>query len=146
MNGALPANDRGEARAADRPVIFFDGVCGLCNRFVNFVLARDKKHVFRFAPLQGETARAMLPAPDVEDISTVVVLSKDGSRRRSSAVVSILRQLGGVWAVLGMLLWIVPSPLRDLGYKLVARSRYRLFGKKEVCRMPTPEERAMFLP
>lgn len=132
--------------AADGPVIFFDGVCGLCNHFVNFVLPRDKQHVFRFAPLQGETARVLLPPSDVEDVSTVVVLSQEGLLRQSSAAVYILRRLGGVWAIVGALLWIIPRPLRNLGYKLVARYRYLLFGKKEACRMPSPEERAMFLP
>ena len=159
MNAAVRPDDRPEASAAsaatvsdrsrpapDTPVIFFDGVCGLCNRSVDFVLARDRRRVFRFAPLQGETARAWLDPADVRDLNSLVVVDRAGVHRRSSAVVRILRRLGGFWAALGGLLWIIPRPLRNLGYRAVARYRYRLFGKKETCRMPSADERALFLP
>ena len=65
--------------------------------------------------------------------------------RRSSAVVGLLRQLGGPWRVVGTLLWLVPRPLRDVGYRVVARSRYRIFGRQDTCRVPTPWERERFL-
>jgi predicted DCC family thiol-disulfide oxidoreductase YuxK len=132
--------------AGTHPIVFFDGVCGLCNRFVDFLLPRDRKHVFLLAPLQGETARARLSAEDVENVSTIVLLDEVGTHRRSKAVVRILCRLGWGWKVAGFLLAMIPRPLRDLGYKLVARYRYVWFGKKETCRMPTPDERARFLP
>lgn len=133
-------------RGATRPVVFFDGVCGLCNRFVDFVLPRDRRETFRFAPLQGETAREMLRGDDAQSLNSVVLRTGSGEYRHSSAVVRILWGLGGVWKVAAALLWVVPAPLRDVGYRLVARNRYRLFGRKEACRMPSAEERRRFLP
>lgn len=132
------------------PVILFDGVCGLCNHTIDFIFQHDHAGVFRFAPLQGETAAALArqdPAlsRDLADLSTLIVIDHRGRHRRSSAVVRILIRLGTGWKILGGLLWLIPRPLRNLGYRLVSRYRYRLFGKKETCRLPTPEERARFL-
>ncbi len=128
------------------PILFFDGVCGLCSRAVDFVIARDPEGVFRFAPLQGETARTMLGEADIAALETMVVATDKGLYRRSSAAVRILWRLGPFWRLCGWLLWIIPRPLRDLGYSTVAKTRYRLFGKHETCRLPTPEERERFLP
>jgi predicted DCC family thiol-disulfide oxidoreductase YuxK len=128
------------------PVIFFDGVCGICNRFIDFVIARDRAVLFRFAPLQGETARERLPEADLRDLNTMVLWEEQGVFRKSTAAARILIRLGGVWRVMGTALRLVPRPLRDAGYSLVARHRYRIFGKKETCRIPTPAERARFLP
>jgi len=130
----------------EHPILFFDGVCGLCSRAVDFVIARDPQGVFRFAPLQSETARAMLSPSDIDDLDTMVIVTEEGTFRRSSAAVRILWNLGPLWKVCGWLLWAVPRPLRDFGYKIVAKSRYRVFGKHESCRLPTPEERERFLP
>ena len=127
------------------PILFFDGVCGLCNQSVDFIIKRDTQRKFRFAPLQGDTAKAELPLEDVENLNTLILKTESGLFRRSSAVVRILWLLGGFWGVLGTLFWIVPLPLRNLGYRLVSVSRYSLFGKKESCRIPTPEERGQFL-
>ena len=129
----------------DKSVIFFDGVCGLCNRSVDSVLKRDTQNMFLFAPLQGETAQRLLSKNDTETLGSIVLWEQGRTFRRSAAVVRVLWKLGGVWAWLGWGLWIIPRPLRDLVYKLVAASRYRLFGKKETCRLPTPEERSRFL-
>ncbi len=130
----------------DGPIVFFDGVCGLCNRFIDFVIKRDRAGVFRFAPLQGETAQERLPAADVRDVNTMVLVDEQGVFRKSTAATRILVRLGGVWGLIGGTLRLVPRPLRDVGYSLVARYRYAIFGKKETCRMPTPTERARFLP
>ncbi len=127
-------------------VVFFDGVCGLCNISVDFLLARDTHQRFRFAPLQGETARQVLPSADRERLDTLVLLTDQGTYRRSAAVVRILWRLPGVWPILGSLLWVIPGPLRDLGYRVVSANRLMWFGKKETCRLPTPEERERFLP
>ena len=126
--------------------MFFDGVCGLCNRSVDFVLARDPKGVFLFSPLQGETSRKRLTENDRQQLGSLVLADGDRLYRRSSAVVRILLKLGFAWKLLGALLWCVPKPLRDLAYRGVAVNRYRLFGKKEFCRLPTSEEQARFLP
>ncbi len=129
-------------RTDDAPIVYFDGVCGLCNRVVNLVLSRDPGGGVRFAPLQGETARERLAAHDVESLSTLIVTTPRGTYRRSAAVVRILWHLGWTGKVLAALLWVIPRPLRDLGYQLVASSRYRWFGQSDTCRMPTDAERA----
>jgi predicted DCC family thiol-disulfide oxidoreductase YuxK len=136
----------GPSRGPLGPIVFFDGVCGFCNRFVDFVIRRDTAVVFRFAPLQGETARRFLPDTDVRDLKTVVLWEEQGVSRKSTAVVRVLRGLGGAWRVIAVGLRLIPRPLRDLGYALVARYRYAIFGKKETCRMPTAAERSRFLP
>ncbi|HSG69214.1 MAG TPA: DCC1-like thiol-disulfide oxidoreductase family protein [Planctomycetaceae bacterium] len=135
MNKDLPEN-----------VLFFDGVCGLCNRTVDFLLRRDRNQRILFAPLQGETARRELSPQDVSNLNTIVLKTPQRLYKRSAAVVRLLWLLGGGWSFCGTLLWLIPWPLRDLGYWFVASSRYSLFGKKETCRIPTAEERSRFLP
>jgi predicted DCC family thiol-disulfide oxidoreductase YuxK len=133
------------AAADSKPTLFFDGVCGLCNRFVDFVLKHDRQGRVLLAPLQGSTAASLLTEDVVRGLDTVVFLDGERCHLRSSAIVRIFWRLGGPWIIPGTLLWLIPKPLRDLGYKIVARSRYRLFGRKETCRLPTPAERARFL-
>jgi predicted DCC family thiol-disulfide oxidoreductase YuxK len=131
---------------AVRCILFFDGVCGFCNQAVDFVLIRNRSGEIQFAPLQGDTARQLLPAKDLEDLNSMVFWVDGRTYRKTAAAVRVLWRLTLGWRILGTLLWLVPLPLRNLGYTLVARNRYRFFGKKEACRMPTPEERARFLP
>lgn len=129
-----------------RKILFFDGVCGLCNQAVDFVLKRDFDGKIQFAPLQGETAQTLLNAADVADLNSMVLWVEGKTYRKSSAAVRVLWLLGPGWQIIGTLLWLVPLPLRNLGYSLVARQRYRFFGKKESCRLPTIDERKRFLP
>lgn len=126
-------------------IVYFDGVCGFCNHTVNFLMARDPQQRLRFAPLQGATAAARLPDTLRASLNTLVFQRGGSSYVRSAAVVRILLTLGGVWAVAGVLLWLVPLPLRDLGYRCFARVRYRLFGKHDACRLPSPAERGLIL-
>jgi predicted DCC family thiol-disulfide oxidoreductase YuxK len=128
----------------ERQIIFFDGVCSLCNYFVDFVMARDPGHLFAFAPLQGETAKRMLPTAFREKLDTVVLWSGGEALERSDAAIRIIQQLGGAWRLLA-LLRIFPRFLRDFAYKLIAANRYRLFGRRETCRLPTAEEKSLFL-
>jgi predicted DCC family thiol-disulfide oxidoreductase YuxK len=100
----------------------------------------------RVSPLQGETAQQVLEPADREELGSLVLRMAGRTYRRSSAVVRILWQLGRFWTIVGALLWLIPLPLRNLGYRVVASNRYRLFGKKETCRLPTESERARFLP
>ena len=130
---------------AHGPILFFDGVCGLCSLLVDFSLRHDRNGLVRFAPLQGAMAAALLTDDDITDLDTVVFADDGVLLRHSSAVVGLLRQLGGPWRFLATLLWLVPRPLRDVGYRIVARSRYRIFGRKDTCRVPTPGERERFL-
>jgi predicted DCC family thiol-disulfide oxidoreductase YuxK len=127
--------------------LFFDGVCGLCNRTVRFLLRHDRHDRLRFAPLQGTTARCLLPplGGRPEDLDTIYVVTSDGRLlERSRAVLFAATALGGGWALLGVLR-LVPRPLADWLYRWVARIRYRVFGHLEACSIPTPEERSRFL-
>lgn len=128
------------------PIVFFDGVCGLCNRFIDFTLRHDRRGVLRFAPLQGVTARDRLDAADVRDLNTVVFLDEQGAHRKSAAIIGVFSRLGGFWGAVSVLLRLVPRPLRDAGYSLIAVNRYAIFGRKETCRLPTPAEQSRFLP
>ena len=138
------------------PILLYDGVCGLCNRLVQFVLRRDADAVFRFASLQSPPARRILArhGADPADLDTVyVVLSYDLPDERllprSDAVIFILRQLGKHKHTLlrgaRFLLSLIPRPLRDCGYRIVARNRYRIFGRSETCMLPAPEHRDRFI-
>lgn len=130
----------------EKPIIFFDGVCGMCNATVDFLLKIDKKKQFVFAPLQGETAKAMLP-PLSEDPKewSMIYVDERGIHDESDASLQVYRRLGGFWA-LPALLRFFPRWLRTPVYRIIARNRYRWFGKKETCRIPTPQERERFLP
>jgi len=134
-----------------RRVVLFDGVCVVCNRSVEWLLGRDRAHALAFAPLQGETARRIaeaLPGRIPQDLDTVVLVEReDGGARvhlRSQALRRALELTGG--GLLARLLGWVPRPLADLLYRGFARVRYRLFGRRESCRVPTPEERPRLLP
>lgn len=145
--GTSPSVDASRpAVVAESPVIFFDGVCGLCNWSVNFVLKHDRRRLFRFATLQGETARNWLQIVPDQPLNSVVLVDAQGAHSKSDAVGRILTRLGGLWTIPGWMLRCTPRPLRNWGYDLVARHRYQWFGKKETCRLPTPDERSRFLP
>ena len=137
---AMPAAPR-----PSPPIVFFDGVCGLCNRSVDLLLRWDTKAVLRFAPLQGSTARALLPAEQTRDLDSLVLKDAKGIHRRSDAALLALEHLGGGWRMMG-LLRALPRGWRDAVYGWVARHRYRWFGKKESCRLPSANERERFLP
>ena len=125
------------------PVLFFDGVCGLCSAAVDFVMATDSRSQFHFSPLQSDYAKSHLEPGLRESMGTLVLVVDGRVLTKSDAVIMIGELLGGLWrlAVLGRLL---PRSFRDALYDFVARHRYRVFGKKDTCRLPTPEERARF--
>ena len=125
-------------------IVFFDGVCGLCNQTVNILIGMDSGSQLRFSPLQGEAAVHTLPKDLRSDLDSIAYLRGSEIHTRSTAVLYILRDLGGIWYFISFALWI-PKPLRDVIYNWVARNRYRWFGKESACRLPSPEERALFL-
>lgn len=130
------------------PILLYDGVCGLCNRLVQFVLKHDATARFRFASLQSDYAvRILQPALDPQGLNTVYVVEAPGAppKSRSDAVISILRTLGGFWSAVAVALRVCPRPLRDWGYNIVARHRYRIFGKYESCPLPEKKHRDRFL-
>jgi predicted DCC family thiol-disulfide oxidoreductase YuxK len=133
-------------------VVFFDGVCGLCDRLVQFLLPRDRHARLRFAPLQSDLARRTLlkHGLDPSNLDSVVVVSNWGlpperAFTRSGAVLHTLEELGGGWRVLARAAGIVPLPIANAAYALIARSRYRIFGRFDACRLPRPEWRDRFL-
>jgi predicted DCC family thiol-disulfide oxidoreductase YuxK len=132
-------------RRSDDLVVFFDGVCGFSNASVDFIIAEDQRGRIRFAPLQGETAQQAV-GPLTGDPDSIVVQEGGHIYRRSAAAVRIMTALGGVWRPLGILLGLVPRPLRDLVYDWITRNRYRRFGKRDTCRLPTLDERPRFIP
>jgi predicted DCC family thiol-disulfide oxidoreductase YuxK len=136
---------------AGAPIILYDGVCGLCNRLNRFVLARDPAGRFRFAALQSALAAEVLTrhGRDPRDLDTLYLVLAPGRPeerllRKSDAALWILCELGGAWRLTGALR-VVPRAIRDFGYDLVARTRYRLFGRYETCPVPDPSHRARFL-
>ena len=133
------------------PIVLYDGVCGLCNRLVQFLLKRDTHDRFRFASLQSEFAHNLLAlhGADPHDLDTVYVVKDYGQPgmsllARSDAVLYMLNQLGGAWKVAAVGR-VLPRALRDACYRVVARNRYRVFGKHESCMLPDPKHRQKFL-
>jgi len=130
----------------EKPIIFFDGVCAMCNTFVNLALRVDRRGLFLFAPLQGTTARELLPplSDDPREWS-MIYLDERGVHDQLDASLEVYRRLGGVWTLLSLARYI-PRFIRNPLYRILARNRYRWFGRREQCRIPTAAERQRFLP
>jgi predicted DCC family thiol-disulfide oxidoreductase YuxK len=133
-------------------LVFYDGLCGLCNRLVRFLLRHDTGRALRFAQLQGEHAqRELVPhGYDPRDLDTVIVIAGWQSERsriltRSRAILHATSQLGGVWTMLARIAMRVPAPISDRIYDVVARRRYLVFGRLDACPLPRPEWRGRFV-
>lgn len=134
------------------PIILYDGVCGLCNRLVQFLLRHDKRGQLRFASLQSDFAakvllRHGLDPKDLDTFHFVENYDQPDERvfERSDAVVKAGRELGGIWATLAAIGKVLPRAVRDLLYRIIARNRYRVFGKYETCMLPDSNQRSRFL-
>ena len=128
------------------PIVFFDGYCGLCNLFVNFLLRMDSQDLWLFSPLQGKSAERLLTAEERLTLQTGVIRFPDGSKLiKSQGIIALLKMKGSWTLFIAQVLGLVPTFLADLVYDFIAANRYSLFGKKDVCRLPTPEERQKFL-
>ena len=127
-------------------IVLFDGVCNFCNGSVNFMIGHDTAGYFKFAPLQSETGRALLGkfGIDTTETDSIILVEDDKAYTHSTAALRIARKLDGLWGWF-YIFRFVPRPIRDLFYRLFAKYRYRLFGKKDVCMMPTPELQERFL-
>lgn len=121
------------------PLVLFDGICGLCEKSVNFIIAHDPNRTFRFAPLQSEVGRQLLLQHqlDADALQTVVLIESDRTYTRSTAALRIVRRLRWPLPLLSILI-AIPPPLRDAVYDWIARNRYRWFGKHQTCQLPTP--------
>jgi predicted DCC family thiol-disulfide oxidoreductase YuxK len=127
-------------------IVLFDGVCHLCNSSVNFIIAHDRHRYFKFAPLQSTVGQELLGRHHLstDTLDTFVLIEGGAAYTRSTAALRVARRLGGLWPLLYAGI-VVPKPLRDLVYSFIARNRYRWFGKKESCMMPTPDVKERFL-
>lgn len=126
--------------------VFFDGVCNLCNGLVDSLMKRDKHGSLGFGSLQGESAAAIgIGAPDGDALDSMMLVTPQGIYKESTAVILTVASLGGVYGFARLLLYI-PRPIRDFLYRIVAKLRYRMFGKRDTCRLPTKEESRRFIP
>lgn len=139
-------------------VVLFDGVCNFCDASVNFIIEHDKTGYFKFAPLQSgegsrlanefgfESAAAPQEATesDLVPIDSVILVEDGKAYTHSTAALRILKRLGAPWSWIYLFV-VVPRPVRDWAYRLFARYRYRIFGRKDQCMLPSPEVRARFL-
>ncbi|WP_291871177.1 thiol-disulfide oxidoreductase DCC family protein [Maribacter sp.] len=130
-----------------KKIILFDGVCNLCNGAVQFVIKRDKKEQFLFTPLQSETGKKLLKERGIDTIqidSIILIEPNVVYFVKSDAALEIAKNLNSPWKIIH-LLKVFPKGLRDFVYDFIAKNRYRWYGKKEQCMVPTPELRAKFL-
>jgi len=127
-------------------IILFDGVCNLCNSSVNFIIDNDKRNIFKFASLQSETGSELMKKHNLtsKDIDSVILIDADRAYIKSDAALRIAAELGGIYKLISYLRFI-PKFIRDFFYDIIAKNRYRWFGKKDSCRIPTPELKSKFL-
>ena len=130
----------------DKPIVFFDGECVMCNQFVDILLKIDQIGTILIAPLQGQTAEKLLPPlPNNRGEWSIFYIDNGEISEQSDAFLNICLRLGGIWSILS-LFKIIPRFIRDAIYRIIARNRYRLFGKRSTCRMPNEQEKSRFLP
>ena len=134
------------------PVLFYDADCALCAWSVRFVLRHERRATLRFASLEGAFARSIVARhPGLQGLDTVVWYEPAGESRaerllaRSAAALEVLRYVGGAWKLLGLVAAVVPAPLRDAAYRVLARHRRRLFGRADSCALAPPSVRDRFL-
>ena len=127
------------------PVILFDGVCNLCNGTVDFLLKRDRKKQFRYAALQSETGKTLIQKFHIpKQTDSVILIKLNKVYFESDAAIEITNMLPYPWK-LGIIFQIIPKIIRNKIYRWVAKNRYRWFGKRKTCRIPTPEEKEFFM-
>jgi predicted DCC family thiol-disulfide oxidoreductase YuxK len=127
-------------------IILFDGVCNLCNGLVQFIIKIDKKEVFKFSSLQSEFGQKILLENnlDTKDLNSFIFLDQDKVYHKSTAALKMYKSIGSYWQLLYIFI-IVPRPIRDWIYSLIAKNRYKWFGKQESCWIPTPELKSRFI-
>lgn len=130
----------------DKKIILFDGVCNLCNSSVTFVIKRDKKDAFRFAALQSEVGQQLIAKFNIDTAQTdsIILIDNDKAYVKSSAALRAARSLSSAWPLLYGFM-IVPRFLRNWVYDYIAKNRYKWYGQRESCMIPTPELKAKFL-
>lgn len=127
-------------------IVLFDGVCNLCNHSVDFIIRRDSKNLFKVGAIQDKHTKVLLEKYSIRGdyLDSLIYIHRDQVFYKSRGALEIARYLGGLWPIMYLFI-IVPAFIRDPIYDWIARNRYKWFGKKETCRLPTPEERNKFL-
>ncbi|RFB17863.1 thiol-disulfide oxidoreductase DCC family protein [Bacillus sp. HNG] len=126
-------------------IILFDGVCHFCNSSVQFILKKDSKQMYHFASLQSEAGKSLLKKHGIpEDINSIVLIEGDQYYTKSSAALRVCRNLSGAYRFL-YIFKVIPAPIRDIFYHIIANNRYKWFGKQESCMLPSPDVRKRFL-
>ena len=135
-----------DSKKNKKMTVLFDGVCNFCNASINFVIDRDKKGVFKFAALQSDIGQVILKKYGLKQTNfDSIILEKEGKiYQKSDAALEIVRNMDGLWKVF-YIFKIIPSFLRNPVYNLIAKNRYRIFGRTDACRIPTPKLKARFL-
>jgi predicted DCC family thiol-disulfide oxidoreductase YuxK len=130
----------------NNPIILFDGVCNLCNRSIQVIIKNDRKKFFRFASLQGKLGQEVLKKHQLQtdQLHSFILLEGDHIYTKSTGALRIFRELGGGWKLLYGFM-IIPRFIRDAVYNFVSRNRYKWYGKREECMLPTPELKERFL-
>ncbi|OQD43249.1 thiol-disulfide oxidoreductase [Croceivirga radicis] len=130
-----------------KKIILFDGVCNLCNGAVQFIIKRDKRSVFKFASLQSEIGKQLTKERGIDtELLDSIILIEPGIAyySKSTAALEIMKSFGGIWN-LTRLFTVLPEGFRDIVYDFIAKNRYKWFGKKDACMIPTPELQSRFL-
>jgi predicted DCC family thiol-disulfide oxidoreductase YuxK len=130
----------------NKSIILFDGVCNLCSFWVNIILKNDRKGIFLFAPLQSIAGQIYINKFDLQQtiLDTIIVIDGERTYTKSKAVLEIAKKLPLPYK-LACILEILPPNFRNMLYSVIARNRYKIFGKRDTCRVPTPEEKSRFL-
>jgi predicted DCC family thiol-disulfide oxidoreductase YuxK len=126
-------------------IVFFDGVCNLCNKSVDFIIRHDHHKRFKFAPIQGKTAKEKLPAEAIAEMNSIIFFDNRRLYYRAEAALMISKYMGAAGGLLARIGLLIPTFISNKVYEMVAANRYKLFGRRETCRVPTAEERARFL-
>ncbi|MCK5815112.1 MAG: DUF393 domain-containing protein [Flavobacteriaceae bacterium] len=129
-----------------QPLLFFDGVCNLCNSSVQYILKKDIQNQFKFASLQSDAAKQILLQfnKDNSDLDSIILTHNNQLYSKSTAVLKVAGILGGILS-LALVFWVVPKPIRDWVYGYVAKNRYKWYGKRDICMIPTQELKSKFI-
>lgn len=132
----------------DKKIVLFDGVCNLCTGTIQFIIKRDRNDLFRFASLQSEIGKQLMQERSIDpesNNSIIVIEPQIAYYVKSSAAIEIAKELGGLWPAIQVFSYILPESIRDSIYELIAKNRYKWFGKKDSCMIPTPALESKFL-
>ena len=138
--------NQNETKPSPQIIVFFDGYCNLCSNSVDWLIAHDKARLLKYSSLQGETAKSLLSSEEISAVSSIVVVADGGIHyRESKAAFFLLKKVESGLKFL-LVFSVLPALITDFFYQLVAKNRYFIFGKRDTCRLPTPEEKSYFLP